>query len=217
MRGRRIFLDRVPIYRALATVPALSHWPDRSLPFDPERSELLRWIRERREGMTAEEAARIFQQALKKGLLRFDRITLLWRGSGDTTKLDQRMKGGRPKGAARAAQEKPKVEPKDGGDGDGCAEGEGKEAPAPAPSAPPRPAKPRGRPSTRLASAVAVWKAWLAASKVRQWSFSDLRRSFAFHGSIELDTAKKYLKSLAKAGFLERSANGFWMACSTEK
>lgn len=60
-------------------MPTLSHWPDRSLPFDYERSEVIAHICERF-GVSLDLATRIFHYAKRKGVIRFNHKTKLWCG-----------------------------------------------------------------------------------------------------------------------------------------
>jgi hypothetical protein len=66
-------------------MPPLSHWPDRSLAYDDDRSEVLAHIRERF-GVSMDTAGRIFRYANYKKVIRFNRDTRLWSGA----------KGGQP-------------------------------------------------------------------------------------------------------------------------
>jgi len=64
----------------LADMPALSHWPDRSLPFDYGRSEVIAFIMARC-GVGLRTAVRIFDSASHKGVIRFSRDSKLWCGT----------------------------------------------------------------------------------------------------------------------------------------
>ncbi len=64
----------------LADMPELSHWPDRSQPFDFARSEVIAHVRDRF-GVSQDLAIRIFDYARYKGVIRFNRDTRLWCGT----------------------------------------------------------------------------------------------------------------------------------------
>lgn len=82
-------LRRLPIYNALATMPPLSHWPDRSQPFSYERSEVIRFIMETGK-LNLLQAGQVFARASRKNdfnLIKCDPETKLWSGTGDTSKI----------------------------------------------------------------------------------------------------------------------------------
>lgn len=60
-------------------MPPLTHWPDRSQPFDYARSEVIAFIMSRC-GVPQSTAVRIFNSANDKGVIRFNRDTKLWCG-----------------------------------------------------------------------------------------------------------------------------------------
>lgn len=64
----------------LADMPTLSHWPDRSRPFDYARSEVIAHVRERFD-VPQDFAIRIFDYAREKGVVWFNRETRLWCGT----------------------------------------------------------------------------------------------------------------------------------------
>ena len=64
----------------MADMPTLSHWPDRSKPFDYARSEVIAWVRDRF-GVAMDDAIRIFNYARYKKVVIFDPITKLWCGT----------------------------------------------------------------------------------------------------------------------------------------
>lgn len=72
-------------------MPPLSHWPDRSLPFDFANSQIIQLIQETLPGTSVNEARIIFNaaQAKNKGfcLIQFDAETKLWSGTKDTSRL----------------------------------------------------------------------------------------------------------------------------------
>jgi hypothetical protein len=61
-------------------MPALSHWPDRNQPYDDSRSEVLAFIMARCE-VSLKTAIRIFDSAKRKGVIVFNRGTMLWCGT----------------------------------------------------------------------------------------------------------------------------------------
>jgi hypothetical protein len=83
-----IYARRESKYRLLLTMAPLSHWPDRSKPFDPRNSQVIHYLMAL--GVGFDEAQRIFGRASKKGdpckgkrrpsVLVFDHKTKLWRG-----------------------------------------------------------------------------------------------------------------------------------------
>ena len=71
------------VFAALRTMPPLSHWPARPLPFRHEASAVLAFIRAH--GVDLATARRIMVAASKKKrrspwCIRYDRATRLWRG-----------------------------------------------------------------------------------------------------------------------------------------
>ena len=68
------------LWPLLAEMPALSHWPDRSKPFDYADSEVIAFITARC-GVSQTNAIRIFDSARPKGVLKFDHETKLWCGT----------------------------------------------------------------------------------------------------------------------------------------
>ncbi len=81
-----IYDRRLPAYIALASMPELNHWPDRSKPFALESSEVLAFIAEAG-NCTLKEANRILVCAQQKGLVHFDRKTKTWKGTGKPLKF----------------------------------------------------------------------------------------------------------------------------------
>ena len=64
----------------LADMPVLSHWPDRSKPFDYANSEVIAYVRDRF-GVSMDLAIRVFNYAAYKKVVLFDPITKLWCGT----------------------------------------------------------------------------------------------------------------------------------------
>lgn len=60
---------------ALSGMPALDHWPDRSVPFQIENSEVVAWLVKQPVVME-----RIFQLCREVGGIRFNDQTKLWYG-----------------------------------------------------------------------------------------------------------------------------------------
>lgn len=75
------------LFYALRAMPLLSHWPDRSQPFDLEKSEVVLHILGLGYG-PIKRAASLFHQAQRKGCIVFDAKTKLWQGSEDWTSDD---------------------------------------------------------------------------------------------------------------------------------
>ncbi len=69
----------------MAEMPALSHWPDRSKPFDYADSRVIAYVRSRFD-IDMDLAIRVFHYAAYKKVITFEPITKLWCGT----------KGGRP-------------------------------------------------------------------------------------------------------------------------
>ena len=69
----------------MADMPALSHWPDWSIPFDFANSRVVAYICDRFD-IDTDLAVRVFDYARQRKVINFDPITKLWRGT----------KGGRP-------------------------------------------------------------------------------------------------------------------------
>lgn len=86
MTHRRKFAERLPLYRAFSLMPSLSHWPDRTQPFDYAKSEVVAFLVD--QGATAEQAKAAFEAVSSKGVIRFDPATKLWTGTGSTAKLE---------------------------------------------------------------------------------------------------------------------------------
>ena len=81
-RTRRSKSPRSPykhLWPELAYMPALDHWPDRPMPFEPERSQVLAFIVEGY-GTDLQEAGRIFQSVRDAGVIRFNPATRQWCG-----------------------------------------------------------------------------------------------------------------------------------------
>ena len=64
----------------LADMPPLSHWPDRSKPFDYANSRTVAYARDRF-GIPMDLAIRVFHYAAYKKVIIFDRTTKLWGGT----------------------------------------------------------------------------------------------------------------------------------------
>lgn len=73
------------LWPELAYMPALSHWPDRMVPFSRERSEVLAYIAGGYR-CALDEAERIFQSAKHQRVIRYNPNSRRWRG----------VKGGEP-------------------------------------------------------------------------------------------------------------------------
>ncbi len=79
---------RLPVYRALANMQPLSHWLDRSQPFQWEKSEVVRFICAILPDATKNEVRKIFHAAAYQfDVILFDRASLRWIGTLDTSKL----------------------------------------------------------------------------------------------------------------------------------
>jgi len=63
----------------LEDMPGLNHWPERNQPFEYANSEVTAFIMARC-GVSQKTAARIFDSANKKGVIKFNRDTSLWCG-----------------------------------------------------------------------------------------------------------------------------------------
>ena len=74
------FNCRAAVYRELSSMPPLSHWEDRSRPFEREQSPVLQFIVSR-QGCDFKEAERIFYQARKMELVVFDADKKVWLGT----------------------------------------------------------------------------------------------------------------------------------------
>jgi hypothetical protein len=85
-RDHESFARRLPIFQALAKMPALLHWTDRDVPFAWEDSEVIDFIMAH--GVGLGEAKRIFEWAKQvprsygKNLIRFNPATRRWQGTG---------------------------------------------------------------------------------------------------------------------------------------
>ena len=188
------FFRREPIYRAMADMPELAHWRDRSVPWTVEQSDVLPWIVAL--GVDIAEAQRILPAARVKGVVEFLPARNLWRGTEDTRRLEdvadlltrrQRAKRKPKQRAAKPAQR----------------------STAPA-------FGPRVRCNDRMAAALVVFERWRKASKVLAWPFADLVRSFVIHsGDGKPDTMRRYIRALTAAGWLHRDANGMLSAAPT--
>lgn len=109
-KDRKKFEARLPIYRTMASMPVLNHWPDRSIPFDHAKSEVLQFIA--KHGVDLKEAQLIFGGAGAKGLIVFDQETKLWKGTGDTSQLDQMTAcSTKKKRKVQVSKDEPKREP----------------------------------------------------------------------------------------------------------
>jgi hypothetical protein len=75
----------IHLWPELEFMPNLDHWPNRPDIYQPECSEVLRFLIESFE-TTLEDADRIFHAAATKGVIKFNPETRLWCG----------RKGGRP-------------------------------------------------------------------------------------------------------------------------
>jgi hypothetical protein len=187
------FFRREPIYRAMADMPALTHWRDRGRPWTPEQSDVLPWIVAL--GVTLADAQRILPAARVKGVVEFLPARNLWRGTEDTRRLEdvadlltrrKRAKRTPKQRAAKPAQR----------------------STAPAPG-------PRVRCNDRMAAALVVFERWRKASKVPAWTFADLVRSFVIHsGDGKADTMRRYIRALHAAGWLVKDADGMLSASS---
>ncbi len=84
---RETFTRRSAAYHALVSMPPLSHWPDRSIPYSNENSEVIQFIAGF--GHDFNEAFKIFviAQPHNINLIRFNSETKLWQGTADMTKL----------------------------------------------------------------------------------------------------------------------------------
>ena len=68
------------LWPLLADMPVLSHWADRSKPFDYANSEVIAYVRDRF-GVSMDDAIRIFGYARYKKVVIFDPITKHWCGT----------------------------------------------------------------------------------------------------------------------------------------
>ena len=68
------------LWPELAYMPELDHWPDRPIPFEPDRSQVLNFIVE---GYRCDlrEAECIFRAARHAGVIRFNQLAKLWCGA----------------------------------------------------------------------------------------------------------------------------------------
>ena len=77
---------RKPVYERLKLMPPVSHYPDRTEPFDWDKSQLIAYINrlmnETGEQMTLRRSKRVMEGAIKKKVIVFDQATRLWRGCG---------------------------------------------------------------------------------------------------------------------------------------
>jgi hypothetical protein len=64
----------------MADMPTLSHWPDRSKPFDYADSRVIAYVRDRFD-IDMDLAIRVFRYAADKKVITFDPITKLWCGT----------------------------------------------------------------------------------------------------------------------------------------
>ena len=88
-----IYQRRLPVYRALATMPPANHWPNRPQPFNWRESEIAIFVRRHLPDATKTEVRNIIQTAQRTvGLIRFDRTARLWVGTGDFSKLERRTR-----------------------------------------------------------------------------------------------------------------------------
>ena len=190
------FFRREPIYRAMADMPELTHWRDRTVPWTVEQSDVLPWIVAL--GVTLADAQRILPAARVKGVVEFLPARNLWRGTEDTRRLVDvadlltRRKRAKRTPKLRAAK------------------------PAQRSTAPALPPGPRVRCNDRMAAALVVFHRWKAASKVPAWTFHDLARSFVIHsGGGKPDTMRRYIRALHAAGWLVKDADGMLSAAPT--
>lgn len=75
----------VHLWPELEFMPPLDHWPNRPEIYQPECSEVLRFLAESFDA-TLDESDKIFHAAVSKGVIKFSPATRLWCG----------RKGGRP-------------------------------------------------------------------------------------------------------------------------
>lgn len=190
------FFRREPIYRAMADMPELTHWRDRSKDWTPEQSDVLPWIVAL--GVDLADAQRILPAARVKGVVEFLPARNLWRGTEDTRRLEDvadlltRRQRAKRKPKQRAAK------------------------PAQRSTAPALPLGPRVRCNDRTAAALAVFDRWRKASKIPAWPFADLVRSFVVHsGGGKPDTMRRYIRALTAAGWLHKDEGGMLSAAPT--
>ncbi|GDX10177.1 hypothetical protein LBMAG57_19490 [Verrucomicrobiota bacterium] len=192
------FFRREPIYRAMADMPALTHWRDRTVPWTPEQSDVIAWVIERFPELSMEEARKICSSTKGKGVVEFT-AGKLWRGTEDTRRLDQiceRVDRQRRKKTRTPKQRAAK--------------------PAQRSTAPALPPVPHVRTNDRMAAALVVFHRWKAASKIPAWTFADLVRSFVIHsGGGKPDTMRRYIRALHAAGWLHKDADGMLSASPT--
>ena len=190
------FFRREPIYRAMADMPELTHWRDRTVPWTPEQSDVIPWIVALGLGADMKEAQKIMAEGKTKGVIEFLPERKIWRGTEDTRRLDeicghvekQKKKKPRKKRerAAKAAQRS---------------------------TTPALPLVPYVRSNDRMAAALVVFERWRKASKVPAWTFADLVRSFVVHsGDGKPDTMRRYIRALTAAGWLVKDAGGMLSA-----
>lgn len=194
------FFRREPIYRAMADMPALTHWRDRGRPWAPEQSDVIVWVFERFPDLSMEEARKICSSTKGKGVVEFT-SGKLWRGTEDTRRLDEICALLRKRGQTTKARRKPKQRAA---------------KPAQRSTAPALPLGPHVRTNDRMAAALVVFERWRKASKVPAWTFHDLSRSFVIHsGGGKPDTMRRYIRALTAAGWLVKDANGMLSAAPT--
>lgn len=83
---------RVAACEILRGMPPLSHWPDRSQPFDWNKSEVAEWIKAHIDN----DVQYVFEFGKSLDALKFDRETKLWRGNPHWTEklgIDKREAG----------------------------------------------------------------------------------------------------------------------------
>ena len=183
------FFRREPIYRAMADMPELTHWRDRSVPWTPAQSDVIPWIVAL--GVDLADAQRILPAARVKGVVEFLPARNLWRGTEDTRRLEDvadlltRRQRAKRKPKQRAAKRS---------------------------TAPALPLAPHVRTNDRMAAALVVFERWRKASKVPAWTFHDLARSFVIHSGGKPDTMRRYIRALTAAGWLVKDAHGMLSA-----
>jgi hypothetical protein len=69
----------IHLWPELEFMPGLDHWPKRPDIYQPEDSEVLRFL-VAGFGTTMEDADRIFHAAASKGVIKFNTTTRLWHG-----------------------------------------------------------------------------------------------------------------------------------------
>lgn len=192
------FFRREPIYRAMADMPALTHWRDRSKDWTPEQSDVLAWVVERFPDLSMEEARKICSSTKGKNVVEFT-SGKLWRGTEDTRRLDEICALLSKRKQTTKARRKPKQR----------AAKPAKPAKPAQRSTPALPSGPHIRSNDRIAAALVVFERWRKASKVPAWPFADLVRSFAIHsGGGKPDTMRRYIRALTAAGWLAEDAAG---------